>query len=53
MKSVKSIGISLKYQRSTLPACKDLGIRKLSFLAKTQFLDFVEDESLYQLITYL
>ena len=36
--SVGSTNLSLKYQRSTLLGCTDIGIRKLDFVAKTQFL---------------
>ena len=42
MKTIKqinqNINHSLKYLRSTTLCCKDLGIRKLEFVAKTQFL---------------
>ena len=33
---------SLKYQRSTNSGCKDIGIRKSEFLAKTQFLCMIK-----------
>ena len=36
--SVWSINLSLKYQRFTQSFCKDIGIRKFEFGAKTQFL---------------
>ena len=36
--SVKSKNLSLKSQRFTPSGCKDKGIRKFEFMAKTQFL---------------
>ena len=36
--SVKSNGLSLKYQRFASSGCKDIGFRKFEFAAKTQFL---------------
>ena len=36
--SVRSDGLSLKYQRFTSPGWKDIGVRKCEFVAKTQFL---------------
>ena len=41
MTSVNSNNLNLKYQRFTLSGCKDIGIRKLGFVAKTQFLLFM------------
>ena len=38
MNSVRSNNVSLKYQRPTLSGCKDIGIGKFEFVAKTQFL---------------
>ena len=39
MNSVRSNNVNLKYQRPiTLFGCKDIGIRKFEFVAKTQFL---------------
>ena len=38
MNSVGSNNVSLKYQRPTPFGCKDIGIRKFEFVAKTQFL---------------
>ena len=36
--SVRSNSLSLKYQRFTTSGCKDIGVRKCKFVAKTQFL---------------
>ena len=36
--SFKSNGLSLKYKSCTPSGCKDVGIRKFEFVAKTQFL---------------
>ena len=36
--SGRSNSLSLKYQRFTPSGCKDIGIRKCKFVAKTQFL---------------
>ena len=41
MNSVRSNNVSLKYLRPTPSSCKDIGIRKLKFVAKTQFLYFI------------
>ena len=38
MNSDRSNKLSLKYQRFTLSGCRDIGIRKFEFVAKTQFL---------------
>ena len=38
MNSVRSNNVSLKYQRPTPSGCKDIGIIKFEFVAKTQFL---------------
>ncbi len=38
MKSVRSNNQSLKYQRFTPSGFRDIGIRKLGFVAKTQLL---------------
>ena len=38
MKSVRLNNLSLKYQICSPLGCKDIGIRKLAFVAKTQFL---------------
>ena len=38
MNAVRSYNISLKYQRSTSSGCKDIGITKIEFVTKTQFL---------------
>ena len=38
MNSVRSNNLSLKYQSFTTVGCKDIGIRKFEFVAKTQFL---------------
>ena len=38
MKCVRSNEISLKYQRFTSSGCKDIEIRTLEFVPKTQFL---------------
>ena len=35
--SVISNSLSLKYQRFTPSGCKDIGVRKYKFVAKTQF----------------
>ena len=35
MTSVNSNKLNLKYQRLTLSGCRDIGIRKLGFVAKT------------------
>ena len=36
--SGRSSSLSLKYQRFTPSGCKDIGVRKYKFVAKTQFL---------------
>ena len=36
--SARSNSLSLKYQRFTPSGCKDIGVRKFKFAAKTQFL---------------
>ena len=41
MTSVNINKLNLKYQRLTLSGCRDIGIRKLGFVAKTQFLYFL------------
>jgi len=38
MNSVKSNSLNLKYRRFAPSGCKDIEIRKLGFVAKTQFL---------------
>ena len=38
MDSVRSNGLICKYIRFTSSGCKDIGIRKLEFVTKTQFL---------------
>ena len=38
MKSIRSNSLILKYYRFTLSGCKDIDIRKIEFVAKTQFL---------------
>ena len=38
MTSVNSNNLNLKYQMYTSSGCRDIGIRKLGFVAKTQFL---------------
>ena len=38
MNSVGSNNLWMNYQRFTLSGCKDMGIRKFKFVAKTQFL---------------
>ena len=38
MHAVRSYNVSLKYQRFTSSGCKDIGITKIEFVAKTQFL---------------
>ena len=38
MNFIRSNNQSLKYQRCTPSGCKDIVIRKIEFLAKTQFL---------------
>ena len=38
MNAVRSYNVSLKYQRSTSSGCKDIGITKIEFVTKTQFL---------------
>ena len=38
MNTDRSNIISLKYQRFTPAGCKEIGIRKFEFVAKTQFL---------------
>ena len=38
MNSVRSNNLSLKYQRFTPSGCKDIGIIKFEFVAKTQVL---------------
>ena len=40
MVSGRSSNLSLKYQRFKQSGCKDIGIRKFEFMAKTQFLYF-------------
>ena len=40
MNAVRSNNVSLKYQRFTSSACKDIGFTKTEFVAKTQFLWF-------------
>ena len=37
MNSVRKANLSLKYQRFTSPSCKDIWIRILVFVTKTQF----------------
>ena len=37
MNSVRSKSLSLKYQKCSVSGCKDIGIRKVEFVAKTQF----------------
>ena len=41
MNSVRSNNLSLKYQRLETSGCKDIGMRKFEFVAKTQFLRIV------------
>ena len=38
MNYVRSNNLSLKYHKFTSSGCKDIGIRKFEFVAKTQFL---------------
>ena len=38
MNAVRSYNVSLKYQRATSSGCKDIGITKVEFVTKTQFL---------------
>ena len=38
MHSVRSYNLSLKYYRFIISGCKDIGISKFEFVAKTQFL---------------
>ena len=38
MNSVRLSNVSLKYQRFTSSGCKDIGVTKTEFVAKTQFL---------------
>ena len=38
MTSVNSNNLNLKYQRFTSSGCRDIGIRKLGFVAKTQLI---------------
>ena len=38
MNAVRSYTVSLKYQRFTTSGCRDIGITKIEFVAKTQFL---------------
>jgi len=38
MNSVQSDNLTLKYQRLTSSGCKDIGIRKIKLVEKTQFL---------------
>ena len=40
MKYVRSNNLSLKYQMFTPSSCRDIGIKKFKFVAKTQFLCF-------------
>ena len=47
MTSVILNNISLKYQRFTSFGCRNIGIRKLGFVAKTQFLYFIFDLFIY------
>ena len=37
MNSVRLKSLSLKYQKFSVSGCKDIGIRKVEFVAKTQF----------------
>ena len=37
MNAVRLSNLSMKYQRLTLSGCKDIGITKIEFVAKTQF----------------
>ena len=41
MNSVRSDNLSLKYQSFTTLGCKDVGVRKFEFVAKTQFLRYL------------
>ena len=45
MNSVGSKNLSLKHKWPTLLGCTDIGIRKLEFVAKTQFLLVIEHTS--------
>ena len=47
MSSVRSYNLSLKYQRFHPSDCKDIGIRKFLFVAKTQFLYILQDSILF------
>ena len=38
MNSDRSNNLSLKYQRLETSGCKNIGVRKFEFVAKTQFL---------------
>ena len=41
--SGRSNSLSLKYQRFTALGCKDIGVRKCKFVAKTQFLWYLKE----------
>ena len=41
MNAVRSYNVSLKYQRSTSSGYKDIGITKIEFVTKTQFLSAI------------
>ena len=47
MNSVRSNSVSLKYQRPTPSGCKDIGVRKFEFVAKTQFFCYISFKSRY------
>ena len=40
MNSVRSTNLSLNYQKFTPSGCKDIGLRKYEFVAKTRFFLF-------------
>jgi len=45
--SGRSKSLSLKYQRFTPSGCKDIGVRKCKFVAKTQFLSENENTKIF------
>ena len=52
MDFVRSNDLSWKYQRFTSSGCKDIGIRKFEFVAKTQFLYLLFSLALFNRLSY-
>ena len=48
MNSVTPNNLSLKYQKFTPSGCKNIGIRKLKFVTKTQFLYKITIQPLFE-----